>query len=91
MLHIIKSEQALEEAVLVCTEQDALILIEDAVYLVNPLHKGFINLKGLNVAALVSDIEARGLAQRVSPSISKVDYAGFVQLTAQHDKSLTWN
>lgn len=91
MLHIIKSEQALAEAVLVCAEQDTLILIEDAVYLVNPLHKSFAALKGLNVAALVSDIEARGMAQRVSPSITQVDYAGFVQLTALHSKSLTWN
>ncbi len=91
MLHIIKTISALEDAVLLCSEQDAILLIEDAVYAANPQHQAFSQVKHSKVFALQSDIQARGMVNRISPSVSVVGYSGFVELTAKQDKSLTWD
>ena len=91
MLHIVKSIAALEEVKKVYTDDDVLLLIQDAVYVVNPLHKTFPILKSLNTFVLQSDLEARGIVNRVSPSVNIVDYDGFVTLTAECSTSLTWN
>ncbi|GAK18717.1 tRNA 5-methylaminomethyl-2-thiouridine synthase TusB [Vibrio sp. JCM 19053] len=40
---------------------------------------------------LESDAQARGIANRISPSLTIVNYSGFVELTAKQDKSLTWD
>lgn len=90
MLHILKSQQAILDAALVVSEGDTLLLIEEAVYAANPQHQSFPQLKGLSVFALQADLEARGISGRVSPSIEVLDYLGFVDLTAQNDKSITW-
>ena len=91
MLHIVKSITALEEVRKVYADNDVLLLIQDAVYAVNPLHRIFPILKNLNTFALQSDLEARGMVNRVSPSVHIVDYDGFVTLTAESSTSLTWN
>ncbi len=91
MLHIIKTISALEDAVLLCSEQDAILLIEDAVYAANPQHQAFSKVKHNKVFALQSDSQARGMVNRISPSVTVVSYSGFVELTAKHDKSLTWD
>ncbi|OOQ65415.1 sulfurtransferase complex subunit TusB [Vibrio parahaemolyticus] len=91
MLHIIKTVSALEDACALYSEQDAVLLIEDAVYAANPQHKAFSQIKHAAVFALKSDIQARGMANRIGPSVTVVDYVGFVELTAKHDKSLTWD
>ncbi|EJG0913220.1 sulfurtransferase complex subunit TusB [Vibrio parahaemolyticus] len=90
MLHIIKTVSALEDAFALYSEQDAVLLIEDAVYAANP-QQAFSHVKHATVFALESDIQARGMANRISPSVTVVDYVGFVELTAKHDKSLTWD
>ncbi|MFM2622046.1 sulfurtransferase complex subunit TusB [Vibrio owensii] len=93
MLHIIKSVAALDDAMALYSdsEQDDVLLIEDAVYAANPQHKAFSKVKGPSVFALQSDIEARGMSNRISPSIEVIGYAGFVELTAKQAKSLTWD
>ena len=91
MLHIVKSITTLEEVRKVYADNDVLLLIQDAVYAVNPLHKTFPILKNLNTFVLQSDLEARGIFNRVSPSVNIVDYDGFVTLTAECSTSLTWN
>lgn len=91
MLHIIKTVSALEDAFALCGEQDDILLIEDAVYAANPQHQAFSQVKHSNVYVLESDIQARGMTNRISPSVTVVDYVGFVELTAKHDKSLTWD
>lgn len=90
MLHIVKTVQAIEEAVQVYSNSDQLILIEEAVYAANPQHNTYPLIQGLNIAVLQADVEARGVANRVSPSAVIVDYSGFVNLTAQQPKSITW-
>ncbi|WP_321283299.1 sulfurtransferase complex subunit TusB [uncultured Vibrio sp.] len=91
MLHIIKTVSALEDAVALFSEQDDILLIEDAVYAANPQHQAFHHVKGTAVFALESDIQARGMGNRISPSVTVVTYTGFVELTVKQDKSLTWD
>lgn len=91
MLHIVKSVSAIAELISAVTEQDEVILIENAVYAANPQHRDFQQIRPLNVYVLDNDLLARGLAERVSPSCLRVDYLGFVALTAKHGSSLTWN
>ena len=46
---------------------------------------------GVKFAVLGEDLNARGLAtDRVMEGISVVDYAGFVQLAADHDNVQSW-
>ena len=69
---------------------DSVILIEDSVYaagstptpLSGPLAEA--QAKGVFVAALQADLEARG----VKTSLPVVDYAGFVDLIAAHERSV---
>lgn len=91
MLHIIKSVAALDDAMALYSEQDDVLLIEDAVYAANPQHNAFSKVKGPSVFALQSDIDARGMANRMSPSVRTISYEGFVELTVKQDKSLTWD
>ncbi len=47
--------------------------------------------KGVKFAVLGEDLRARGLpADRVMDGFSVVDYAGFVQLSADHDNVQSW-
>lgn len=91
MLHIIKSQQAITDAVLVVDEGDNVLLIEEAVYAANPQHHLYMQLKGFSLFALQADLAARGISGRVSPSIEVISYLGFVELTAENAQSITWN
>jgi tRNA 2-thiouridine synthesizing protein B len=73
----------------------AVLLMEDGVYAaltqtsVEEQVKGA--LDSVKIYALGPDLQARGLAdERVIPGISVVDYAGFVDLAAEHDKVQAW-
>ena len=90
MLHIIKASHALQELCAIYQNGDQVLLMEDSVYVANAHHPMFTILKPMDVLALESDVQARGIIHRISPSITMVDYAGFVNLTAQHASSLTW-
>ena len=47
--------------------------------------------KGVSVAVLGEDLSARGLSSdRIIEGVSVVDYAGFVQLAADHDNVQNW-
>ncbi|MGR5546868.1 sulfurtransferase complex subunit TusB [Vibrio sp. PNB22_2_2] len=91
MLHIIKSVAALDDVMALYSEQDDVLLIEDAVYAANPQHNAFSKVKGPSVFALQSDIDARGMANRISHSVRLISYEGFVELTVKQEKSLTWD
>lgn len=44
-----------------------------------------------NVFALKADVEARGLAERMHPSVKMIDYKQWVSLTmSEHDKIVSW-
>lgn len=91
MLHIVKSLSALNELAPLYKEGDQLLLVEDAVYASNVQHPMFSILKTFETLVLSADVQARGIQNRVSPSCTQVDFSGFVELTATHSNSLTWN
>ncbi|NEX15612.1 MAG: sulfurtransferase complex subunit TusB [Halochromatium sp.] len=73
----------------------AILLIEDGVYAALTQTSIEAQLKGaldsVKVYALGPDLQARGLSEeRLIPGISVVDYAGFVDLAAEHDKLQAW-
>ncbi|MBK5939614.1 sulfurtransferase complex subunit TusB [Halochromatium roseum] len=73
----------------------AVLLLEDGVYaaLTQTSAEGQVKaaLDSVKVYALGPDLQARGLSEeRVIPGISVVDYAGFVDLAAEHDKVQAW-
>ena len=72
----------------------AVLLIEDAVYAgtrdtvtERELKEAMSNI---NVYALQPDLEARGVQDKMIDGIKLVDYAGFVDLVAEHNTTQSW-
>lgn len=86
---------ALDSCLRFATEGAALLLFEDGIYAtlqgtsVEPHVKEAVGR--LAVYVLGPDLNARGFkAERVIEGISVVDYAGFVDLAAKHEKVQAW-
>ncbi len=72
---------------------DGILLIEDAVVasLAGTRYaEQLLALEQVSVYVLAPDLVARGLSQKVTPSILAVDYAGFVDLTVEYAHSQSW-
>lgn len=70
-----------------------ILLIEDGVYAAtrtpnNPLTEQVLSTH--KVYALIPDLKARGLLERIIPNIELVDYEGFVALTEELDTVQSW-
>ncbi|TNF68627.1 MAG: hypothetical protein EP298_05790 [Gammaproteobacteria bacterium] len=95
ILHILNStsQKALNNLESVINHNDALILIEDAIYLpyfYTDLLKPF---KEFSIYLLDSDAKARGINQELNCDIFSfvlADYAQFVILCCQYDKTISW-
>lgn len=96
MLHIINKSPydrpALNSALQ--TGEGAILMIEDGVY---AAAKGGAEEAKIKAAmgkfkfyALTADLEARGIADRVIDGVTVVDYAGFVDLVAEHKTNQSW-
>jgi tRNA 2-thiouridine synthesizing protein B len=77
------------------TSGSAVLLIEDGVYgaLAGTSVESRVKsaLDSVKIYVLGADLKARGFAEeRVVPGISVVDYAGFVDLAAEHTKVQAW-
>jgi tRNA 2-thiouridine synthesizing protein B len=72
---------------------DALLLLEDGVYLLlsEAFHLWMSNNPALHFFALAPDLTARGISDRIPPALNPVDYSGFVSLSLQHDKVVSWS
>ncbi len=73
----------------------AVLLIEDGIYAALSGTSAEARMKGaldvVKVYVLGPDLKARGFSEeRVIPGISVVDYAGFVDLSAEHAKVQAW-
>ena len=72
----------------------ALLLIEDGVYAavrgtaVEASVKAA--LSKFRVYALMPDLEARAVADRVIDGVTTIDYGGFVDLVAEHNACQSW-
>lgn len=69
------------------TEQDTLLLIENAVYWLLPQHRQALARLPAQVLVLAPDRAARGVE---AGTVSEVDDAGFVELTLKHERVVSW-
>lgn len=89
------SDQSLHSCLKICSSGDSVLLIEDGTY--GALHSAptFTLLadaiaRGINVYALESDLQARGLRSQVAQDIAIADYPAFVALSCQHTTVQSW-
>lgn len=78
-----------------CQPGDALLLIEDGVYAVlasspqaEPLRQA--RDSGVRLYALEPDLSARGLTDQHLDVIETIDYAGFVRLSIEQQRTQSW-
>lgn len=101
-LHVINKSpaksSAIEEYIAVSettNAENALLLIEDAVYLAVKKDENTALLERINALTsscyiLKEDLSVRGLSLNLVDGFTVVDYAGFVQLSLEHDKIQSW-
>jgi tRNA 2-thiouridine synthesizing protein B len=85
----------LASCLLICTQNDGILLLEDGVFGALPNTPCADRLQeliehGVKVYALNSDIKARGLQERLLANIVLSDYTGFVQLSIDHRCVQSW-
>ena len=98
MLHIVNksplTRSALESCLRIAAAGGALLLIEDGVYAATRGGAAEARLTAamarLKVYALLPDLEARAVADRVIDGVTTVDYGGFVDLVAEHANCQSW-
>ena len=97
MLNIVNKsplERSALDACLRIAAPGAILLIEDAVYVVvkggTAAAKITAALPRFKVYALLPDLEARAVADRVIDGVTTVDYGGFVDLVAEHNACQSW-
>ncbi|MBV0931823.1 sulfurtransferase complex subunit TusB [Marinobacterium weihaiense] len=69
------------------TADDTLLLIEEAVYWILPHHSASLSGLPARVVVLAPDRAARGVTKG---EYEEVDDAGFVMLTLEHERTLSW-
>ncbi|MCW5635438.1 MAG: sulfurtransferase complex subunit TusB [Rubrivivax sp.] len=98
MLHIVNKSHgergALASCLRLASDGHSLLLIEDGVYAATAQGaeaSGIAAAAGrLKVYVLLPDAQARGIAARLAPGVTGVDYAGFVELVASHSTNQSW-
>ena len=98
MLHTVNKSpfdhNSFETCLKFARQGSAVLLIEDGVYAAareTAVAKQVQDaLKSVSIYALKSDLEARGMQNRVMDGIQLVDYAGFVDLVVAHNTVQSW-
>lgn len=99
-LHIINtspnSRSGLASCLGIIQEGDGIIFIEDAVIAVkkNTKHEQLLKEKipSGKCYALKPDLDARGIKlEQISSEVELLDYNGFVRVTTEFARTLTWN
>lgn len=98
MLHIVNRSHAqttsLQSCLRLAQEGSALLLIEDAVYAATSSAaqaSGIADaLARHTVYVLQPDAAARGVSARLIEGVTAIDYAGFVELVAEHPNNQSW-
>jgi tRNA 2-thiouridine synthesizing protein B len=95
MLHLVNKSPYdacnLDSASSMMKGDDALLLIEDAVYAAVKNGKAAAGLTGLMVSVLGPDLAARGIGEdKLIDGVTVVDYAGFVDMVEANDKVQSW-
>jgi len=93
MLHIVNKSPALTRSLESCVRLSrpgqSLLLIEDGIYAATRADT-VASLKHLKLYVLQPDVEARGMKGRIVEGVAAVDYAGFVDLVAEHSSNQSW-
>lgn len=88
MLHIIQARDKANQALKYAAQDDAFVLMGEACYLL--FNTDFCELMAKHeLYVLESDMQAYALPKR--QDVTQIAYADFVELTAQHEQSLTWS
>jgi tRNA 2-thiouridine synthesizing protein B len=86
------ASDALESCLGVAGQGDTILLIEDGIYAA--LDKGkfakLLQQTAATILVLAPDASARGMEGALIDSIDTVDYAGFVTLTTNHQRVISW-
>ncbi|RVT52393.1 sulfurtransferase complex subunit TusB [Rubrivivax albus] len=90
MLHIVNKTASLDVCRRFAQPGHAVLLIEDGVLAATRADLLGDAAASLKVYALQPDLAARGVAGRLQPGITTVDYAGFVELVATHPNNQSW-
>ncbi len=94
MLHIVNKSPAqtrsLDSCLRLAQPGHALLLIEDGIYAATSAETMAAAMKTLKVYVLQPDAAARGMAARLVDGVTPVDYAGFVDLVAEHPSNQSW-
>ena len=98
MLHIVNKSHtqtnSLQSCLRLAKPGHALLLIEDAVYAATAAGADSAGLADalaqLKVYALQPDVYARGMAGKLVDGVKAIDYAGFVDLVAEHPNNQSW-
>jgi len=98
MLHIVNKSplerNSLQACLRIAAAGGSLLLIEDGVYAAirGTAAEAMVRdaLGRLKVYALLPDLEARAVADRVIDGVTTVDYAGFVDLVAENPACQSW-
>jgi len=98
MLHIVNKSplerSTLDSCLAAAQPGAAVLLIEDGVYAATrgTAAEGKLRaaLARLEIFVLAPDLDARGMAQSLAEGVKPIDYAGFVELVAQHKNCQSW-
>lgn len=79
----------------ICTEHDGILLLEDGVFGAITSAPGsnelqVLSLQGVKIFALINDIKARGITEKLASNITPIDYNTFVQLTLKYRCVQSW-
>ncbi|PRY71002.1 sulfurtransferase complex subunit TusB [Halomonas ventosae] len=94
LLHVVNRSPATsrvyQQALASMSPEDRLLLIEDGVQGALPqLVRYYAGLEG-RLFALKEDLESRGLLGRCDASVQVVDVDGFVDLTEEAERTVSW-
>jgi len=95
MLHLVNKSpyenSNLDTASSIMKGDDALLLIEDAVYGAVKSGKASAMITGRSVSVMGPDLAARGITEdKLADGVTVIDYAGFVELVENNDKVQSW-
>lgn len=89
------THSTLASCIKICSENDGILLLEDGVFgsitsAAQAEELQTLIKNGVAVYALINDVKARGLEEKLAPNIKTIDYNGFVQLTLDHRCVQSW-
>lgn len=82
----------LDSLLLLLQEGDDLLLLQDGVSAALAGSQMLIKLSAspATLWVLEEDVAARGLIEQISTKVARLDYTGFVAMTAKHPQQVAW-